>query len=395
MSAAPREDKAMTVSRRGFVKRVGVGSAAAAMMAYDGPRSLARAWSLSLPEDERPVFLHYNENPLGPGGHALEGLETGITAGSHPTARYSISTNALVDAIAKTQGVPHDNILIGNGSTQVLRTATHVFTSPTRPLVTGAPSYGECSGYAELIETPVEYVPVDASMRLDLDAMADAARGAGLVFVDNPNNPTAQLHSAEAIGAFIERVMSESEAVILMDEAYHDYVTDPGYQSEITRAVNNKRLLVARTFSKAHGMAGMRIGYGVAHVDTIEAMSEWQYGLSLNVLAIAGATASLLDAAHIEAERARNTEVRRFTVDWFKSHGIHLTETQANFLWVRTGVPAADFRSGCAEYGILVGRDFRPFEGSWARISLGTMEEMQRATEVFGRVLKVEKVAAA
>ncbi len=385
----------MSVSRRSFVKKVGIGSAAAAMMAYDGPRSVARAWSLSLPEEERPVFLQYNENPLGPGARALDAMETGITAGNHPTARYGLSRTALVDAISATQGVPQANIVIGNGSTQILRTATHVFTSPSRHLVTGAPSYGECSGYAEVIGTPVEFVPVSTSMRLDLDAMADAAKGAGLIFVDNPNNPTATLHDADAIGAFIDRVMTESEAVILIDEAYHDYVMDPAYRSEIARAVRNKRILVARTFSKAHGMAGMRIGYGVAHTDTLAAMNEWHYGSGLNVAAIAGAAASLRDTEHTAAEQARNTEVRRFTVDWFKSRGIHGTDTQTNFLFVRTGVPAADFRSGCAEYGIIVGRTFAPFQDAWARISLGTMEEMQRATEVFEHVLELKKVAVA
>ncbi len=305
----------MSVSRRSFVKKVGIGSAAAAMMAYDGPRSVARAWSLSLPEEERPVFLQYNENPLGPGARALDAMETGITAGNHPTARYGLSRTALVDAITATQGVPQANIVIGNGSTQILRTATHVFTSPSKHLVTGAPSYGECSGYAEVIGTPVEFVPVSTSMRLDLDAMADAAKGAGLIFVDNPNNPTATLHDGDAMGAFIDRVMTESEAVILIDEAYHDYVMDPAYRSEITRAVRNKRILVARTFSKAHGMAGMRIGYGVAHTDTLATMNEWHYDSGLNVAAIAGAAASLRDTEHTAAEQARNTEVRRFTVD--------------------------------------------------------------------------------
>lgn len=385
----------MSVSRRSFVKRVGVGSAAAAMMAYDGPRSIARAWSLSLPEEERPVFLHYNENPLGPGRQALEAMETGITAGNHPTARYGLSTADLLDAIASTQGVPHANIIIGNGSTQILRTATHVFTSPSKHLVTGAPSYGECSSYAELVGTPVEFVPVDGSMQLDLNAMADAAKGAGLVFIDNPNNPTATLHNSDAIGAFVDRVMTETEAVILLDEAYHDYVTDPAYRSEITRAVTAKRILVARTFSKAHGMAGMRIGYGVAHVDTLATMKKWHYGMGLNVAAIAGAAGSLRDMQHTASEQARNTEVQRFTVDWFKSHGIHSTDTQTNFLFVRTGVPAAEFRGGCAEHGIIVGRDFAPFHDAWARISLGTMEEMQRATVAFERVLKLKKVAAA
>ena len=385
----------MSVSRRSFVKKVGIGSAAAAMMAYEGPRSLARAWSLSLPEEERPIFLHFNENPLGPGSQTIEALETGITAGNHPTARYGLSTTALADAINATQEVPKSNIIIGNGSTQILRTATHVFTSPSKHLVTGAPSYGECSGYAELIGTPVEFIPVGTSMRLDLDAMADAAKGAGLIFLDNPNNPTATVHKADTMGAFIDRVMAESEAVILIDEAYHDYVTDPAYRSEIKRAVSNKRVLVARTFSKAHGMAGMRIGYGVGHTDTLASMNAWHYGGGLNVAAIAGAAASLLDREHTAEEEARNTAVRRFTVDWFKERGIHGTDTQTNFLFVRTDMPAVDFRAGCAEDGIMVGRDFRPFHNAWSRISLGTMEEMQRATEVFGRVLKLKKVAAA
>lgn len=385
----------MSVSRRSFVKKVGIGSAATAMMAYDGPRSVARAWSLSLPEEERPLFLQYNENPFGPGPRALDAMETGITAGSHPTARYGLSSTALVDAITATQGVPQANIIIGNGSTQILRTATHVFTSPAKHLVTGAPSYGECSAYAKLIGTPVEFVPVSASMRLDLDAMADAAKGAGLVFVDNPNNPTAALHDADAMGAFIDRVMTESEAVILIDEAYHDYVMDPAYRSEITRAVRNTRILVARTFSKAHGMAGMRIGYGVAHTDTLASMNEWHYDSSLNVAALAGAAASLLDTEHTATEQARNTEVRRFTVDWFKSRGIQGTDTQTNFLFVHTGVPAADFRSGCAEHAVMVGRDFSPFHDAWARISLGTMEEMQRAVGVFEQVLELKRVAVA
>ncbi|HJO04719.1 MAG TPA: aminotransferase class I/II-fold pyridoxal phosphate-dependent enzyme [Acidobacteriota bacterium] len=385
----------MSVSRRSFVKKVGIGSAAAAVMAYDGPRSIARAWSLSLPQEGRPLLLHYNENPLGPGAKALDAMEIGITAGNHPTARYGLSRTALVDAITATQGVPQANLIIGNGSTQILRTATHVFTSPSKHLVTGAPSYGECSGYAELIGTPVEFVPVGASMQLDLDAMADAAKGAGLVFLDNPNNPTATLHDADAIGAFVDRVMTETEAVILIDEAYHDYVTDPAYRSEAKRAVGNKRILVARTFSKAHGMAGMRIGYGVGHTDTLAAMNQWQYNGALNVAAIAGAAASLLDTEHTAAEQARNTEVRRFTVDWFKSRGIRATDTQTNFVFVNLGVPAAEFRGDCAEHGVKVGRDFRPFHDVWSRISLGTMEEMHRATEVFGQVLGLKKVAAA
>jgi len=375
----------MIVTRRSALKGLGIGTTAAAMMSFDGPRSIARALSMTLPAQDRPLFLHFNENPLGPGPVVTAAMNEAMDLGIG--SRYGLPGRQTIQAIADAQGIPADHVMLGNGSTQILRSLTHVFTSPTRHLVTAAPSFETMPEYAEIVGHPVEAVPLDADFKLDLDAMADAAKGAGIVFFCNPNNPTATLHRADAVGAFIERVLTETEAMIVVDEAYFDYVTDPGNATQIPRAVESDRVLVSRTFSKAHGMAGMRMGWLVGQPDVLRTIRAWHYNGTLNAPALLGAAASMEDPGRIEREQARNTAVREFTADWFASRGFHATDAQTNFLFVNIGMPAAEFRAGCAEANIKVGRNFPPYEQEWARISLGTMEEMERAVEVFGRIL--------
>jgi histidinol-phosphate aminotransferase len=270
-----------------------------------------------------------------------------------------------------------------------------MFTSPTRPLVAGQLPYEECAGYAELIGTPVQAIPLEESLQLDLQAMADAAEGAGVVFLNNPNNPTAMLHGADAVGGFIDRVLSRSpHTTILIDEAYHDYVTDASHKSQYRAALANPRIVVARTFSKAHGMAGMRVGYAIGHPDTIARLESWESANALNVPGILVAIASIRDQARLEAERERNTLARRFTRDWFAKNGFASTDSQTNFLFVDIKRPAREFREACRAQGLLVARDFPPFEKSHVRISIGTLDEMKQAVEVFGKVLAVKAKAA-
>jgi histidinol-phosphate aminotransferase len=388
-----KQGNPMEVSRRLFVRGAGIGLSAAAIMAYEGPRSLARAWSLELPIGQRPMLLHNNENPLGPGEVVIEAMNRALAGGEG--GRYP-GNGGLPQAIAEAEGVPVNKVMIGNGSTQLLRTATQVFTSPTKPLVTAAPSYEECTQYANVIGHPVEEVPLDGRMMIDLDKMADAAQGAGMVFLNNPNNPTGTLHGAEAVGNFIERVRSESpDTMIVVDEAYHDYVTDPSHETQIPRAANDTHVIVARTFSKGHGMAGMRIGWIVAHPDAIRKMRSWHLGLTLNIPSLIGATTSMGDPRRIQEEAERNTAARAYTIEWFKQNGMESTDSQCNFVFVRTGMNAEEFRSGCAERNIRVGRNFPPYQEAWARISISTMEDMQAATKVFGEVLGVRAEAAA
>jgi histidinol-phosphate/aromatic aminotransferase/cobyric acid decarboxylase-like protein len=192
------------------------------------------------------------------------------------------------------------SVVTGCWSTQVLRVGVQVFTSPARPLVAGQLTYEECADYADLIGTAVRAIPLDRALQLDLGAMADAARGAGMVFLNNPNNPPGTVHSGDAVDGFIERVLAASpDAVVMIDEAYHD------------------------------------------------------------------------------------------TTDWFARKGLPVTDSQTNFIFVDIKRPAKGFREACREQGVLVARDFPPFEKSHVRVSIGTLDEMRRATEVVGRVLGV------
>jgi histidinol-phosphate aminotransferase len=382
----------MTISRRNVVKGIGVGTTAAAIMSFPGPRSIARAMSMALPPQQRPLLLHHNENPLGPGEVVTRAMNRALDTGLG--SQYGLPGRDTVEAIAKAHGIPADHVTLGNGSTQLLMSMTHVFTSPTRPLVTAAPSFETCPQYAAVVGHPVVEVPLAADLTIDLDAMADAAQDAGLVFFCNPNNPTGTLHEADAVGAFLDRVLRESEATIVVDEAYFEYVTNPRHETQIPRAAREERVIVSRTFSKTHGMAGMRIGWLVAHPDVIDKINAWHYGGSLNAAALLGAKASIEDPGRIEREVDRNTAVREFTLDWFRSRGMEATDAQTNFVFVKMGIPAAAFRDGCAEQLVQVGRDFPPYQNEWGRISLGTMDEMRRAVDVFDQVFSNAGVQA-
>jgi histidinol-phosphate aminotransferase len=182
--------------------------------------------------------------------------------------------------------------------------------------------------------------------------------------------------------------------VILIDEAYHDYVTDPSYRTAVPLAMSTPNVIVARTFSKAYGMAGMRIGYAVGMADSVKKLAMLKMPYNVSVFGIAAAIASLNDPQHIADESARNTQVRAFTVGALKQMGAKPADSQGNFLFADIGMPAKDFRDACAKQGVMVGRDFPPFEKTHCRISFGTMPEMQKATAVFEQILAKKATAA-
>jgi histidinol-phosphate aminotransferase len=387
----------MALSRRAFVSVLGLGGAAAGGYYLSGGR-LIGPWTAD-PVDAvangTRLLLHNNENPLGPGDRAMEAIHAAMTDPDLPLARYSFATQAVTDSLAQKYNCDAGNILLGCGSTQILRTATEAFTSPDRALVMGSPSYEECPGMAAVLTAPVNALPLTDTKHLDLDAMADAAAGSGLVFLCNPNNPTATVHSAQAVQAFVDRVLSASpDTVIAIDEAYHEYVTDPAYQTQIPLAIENPQVIVARTFSKAYGMAGLRLGYAIGHEDTIRKMRAVHFGMARNALALAAAAATLEDPARLDAESARNTAARTFTMDWFASNGYEMTDSQTNFIFVNLNRSGAEFRDACGTQGVLVGRDFPPYD-QWTRISIGTMTEMEQAVRVFADVLGVAASTAA
>jgi histidinol-phosphate aminotransferase len=394
----------MALTRRGFVQTAGIGAAGALAHTWIGARGREHAlWSVVEPTlhaaESGLIILASNENPMGPGVRVLDAVKAAFGEGGKAPGRYSNAGRDLIDAIAKKQGVKPENVVLGCGSTQILRSATHLFTAKDKPLVGTIPTYEECAGYAEMMGHPVRPVALDADFKIDLDKLAQASKGAGLVFYCNPNNPTATYVGARATREYFATVNRESpETTILVDEAYFDYVTDPDHDTHIPIAIENPRVLVARTFSKAYGMAGLRMGYAIGHKDTIKKMADWDGGTgtgSLNVLALhAGLAAIQQDASFTAAERARNQAVRDFTMTWFAARGMRPTDSQANFMFVHIDRPAKEFRDACRKKGIAVARDFPPFEKTHCRLSFGTMEEMKKAVAVFGEVLGKKAVAA-
>jgi histidinol-phosphate aminotransferase len=387
------------LTRRSFVHTLGLGAAA-----YIGARGRENAiWSAieqPLEAVEKGVIcLSSNENPLGPGPAVLDAIKAAFGPNGATPGRYSGSSRDLIDALAARLKVKPENIVLGCGSTQILRSCTHLFTAKDKAMVGTIPTYEECAGYAQMMGHPVRPVALDANMKIDLDTFGAAAKGSGLVFYCNPNNPTATYVGARATREFLARVNRESpDTTILVDEAYYEYVTDPDHDTHIPIAVQNPRVIVARTFSKAFGMAGLRIGYAVGHPETIKKMAEWDGGSgtsSLNVLAMRAAIAATeRDASFVESERARNKEVRDFTMKWFSDRGMKPTDSQANFMFVNIGRPVKEFREACAKQNIKVARDVPPFEKTHCRISFGTMDEMKKATAAFDKILGKKAAAA-
>jgi histidinol-phosphate aminotransferase len=383
----------MAISRRAFVGTLAWGGAAVVSgtaISARGRESLAGDWGRDEAAGQlTPVAgirLDSNENPNGPAPAALDAIRSAFGEAS----RYPRSpASQLTTTLARLHGVQEDNIVAGAGSGEILRMAVYGFTSPTRPLVQGLPTFEDPGRYAELIGTPVRAIPVDRQLRLDLDGMVSQVEGAGLVFLCNPNNPTATVHPAKAVADFVARVNKVSPAtVVLVDEAYHHFVEDPGYQSAIPLAMENPRVIVCRTFSKIYGMAGLRIGYAVGQAEPMRSLRRHRLGNSVNVLGAAAAIASLPLTAHVDREKQRNHDARELTRKAFASWGYQVGPSEANFVMVDIRRDGAEFQKACRASGILVGRVFPPLT-THARISIGTDAEMRQAIDVFRKVLGI------
>jgi len=373
----------VTVDRRRFLSSVGAGAASfAAFPAVEGWRSDAER-VLAQPQSPPLIRLDKNENPAGPFPSARRAIMDAMAeAGRYP----GNAAAGLTAALAKAHGVAENQIVLGCGSTEILRLCTERFTTATRGLVAAHPTFEDPAFIAGRLGRPVAAVPVTRSLVLDLDAMATAARGAGLVFLCNPNNPTSTVHGAAAVRDFIARVRRTSrDTMILVDEAYHEYVDDPAYAT-MMREIRDPHVIVSRTFSKVYGMAGVRVGYAVAAPDTARVLSEWKLDSAVNQFAVAGALASLRDTAATQAEQRRNREVRARVTQWFTGRGFTVAPSQTNFVFADIKRDVRPVIASCLNRGVAVGRPFPPLE-THLRLSIGTQGEIDRALAVLATVL--------
>ena len=392
----------MALSRRDFVRRLGVGGAAVAasashiigygredLLAFTGEQAQRGGRGASAPA----IRLSSNENLRGPSPKVIEVLR------SHPSKELGLgypppNVSAFVDTIAATYGAKPNNVIISTGSGEILTAAVMAYCNGDKSLVTGDPSYGSPAQTAQRIKAPVKLIPVDSKLALDLEGMIRASIGAGLVFLCNPNNPTSSVQTTADLEQTVRTIKQRSpETGILIDEAYLEYATLPGSGTMMKLALEMPGVFVSRTFSKAYGMAGMRMGYALGQPETMNKVGRaWGLG-SINELQAVAGIAALKDTAHMEWERQENKRVRDWTQAQFKEMGFDSPASETNFIFVNIRRPAVEFRDAARALGVSVGRDFPPMEKTYARISLGTMEDMQKAVVVFRQVLGKSSVA--
>ena len=321
------------------------------------------------------VRLSSNENPLGISAAAKDALvEAIVLANRYPADQH----RALVARLAAAHEVGEDQVVLGTGSAEVLQMAVQAFAAPRAKLVMADPTYEAVTNYQRTEAYELVKVPLTPGYEHDLDRMREAAESSGhpaLVYLCNPNNPTATITASAAIDAWIAD--APDHVFFLSDEAYIEYVEDERMWSSLPWIGKRRNVLVVRTFSKIYGLAGLRIGYGIAHPDTAARLSDFASRNNINQLAIAAAGASFRDEGLMEKSRAANRESRRMVEATLDELGLERMPTQTNFLMHRINGDLATYRGRMAEAGFLVGRDFPPML-DWNRLSFGLPGDMGR-----------------
>jgi histidinol-phosphate aminotransferase len=321
-----------------------------------------------------PARLSFNENPYGPGPAA----RAAIAAATGDAWRYAVGEEmALRARIAEREGLAPGQVVLGSGSSEILHLvalATMATPAGRGELLTATPTFSLLPDEVRAAGGTVREVPLDARLAFDLAALRAAVTPATrLVYVCNPNNPTGTRVDGAALRSFIASL--PPEVTVLVDEAYLELASVMAEHSAVASVKAGANVVVARTFSKLHGLAGLRVGYALARADLAERIGR-RRASSLGSLGLAAATASYGDFAFQDESRARLAEGRATTVEALRSLGLRQAESHANFVFFDTGAPLARFLGAMRERGFSVGRPFPPYD-TWCRVSMGTVGQMQ------------------
>jgi histidinol-phosphate aminotransferase len=264
-------------------------------------------------------------------------------------------------------GVNRDQIVLGDGSSEILKLCAETFTGPTRGnLVAADPTFEALLNYASINGGEVVKVPLTSSFSHDLAKMSAAAKD-GLIYICNPNNPTASITPKDELREFIAK--TPRQTMILVDEAYFHYADSPNYESVIPMVKDHPNLIVARTFSKIYGMAGLRCGYCVAQHETIERIRPHQMWDSVNCMALAAAVASLNDPDQVANGKRLNSEAKTFVTAEIEKMGYKQIPSQANFIMFDVKRPVVPLIKALKERNVQVGRLFPARKPRWKSFS--------------------------
>ena len=327
------------------------------------------------------VKVASNENPLGPSPKAKIAMGAALEeAHIYPDG----GGFRLRSAIAESVGLGRENVVLGNGSNEIIELLCHTFLNRGTELIAAKHAFVVYKLMATLFGA--KYVEVnDPDFIHDLDAMADAiTENTRLVFIANPNNPTGTMVDQNAIDRFMDRL--PAHVIAVFDEAYIEFPDSPPDTLRYVREGRN--VCVLRTFSKIHGLAGLRVGYGLAPAHLADLLQKARQPFNVNAIAQAGAMAALSDKEHIENTLRVNREGMAFYEKAFAERGLEYVPSHANFLLVRTGGGDEVFRD-MLKQGVIV-RAMSSYKlPEWIRISIGTAAQNERCIEVLDSVLTV------
>ena len=369
--------KTISISRRKFAQLLSAGAAAAlvrpALSVGKPPEHSAASTGV--------VRLSANENPYGPSPKALKAMTDSFGLACRYPDEHN---NVLIERLAKLNNVGRDQILLGDGSGEILKLCAETFTGPQNgKLVAANPTFEAILSNASASGAEVVKVPLTADFAHDLPKMLAAARG-GLIYVCNPNNPTASITPKDQLRDFIAK--SPRDTMILVDEAYFHYADSPDYESMIPLVKDNPNLIVSRTFSKIYGMAGLRCGYCVAQKETIERMRLHQMWDSVNIMALAAAIANLDDPDQVPNGQRLTSEAKAITIDELDKMGYKTIPSQANFIMFDCKRPVVPLIQAMKQRTVEVGRLF-PALPNYMRVTIGKKSEMESFLNAFKQVI--------
>lgn len=341
------------------------------------------------PRDE-VILINSNENPYGPSPRAI----AAITGSETVACRYPDDLyGRAINAIAQMHHVNHENVILGCGSTEILRVCDAAFVGSNKQVVVAEPTFEAVTYYAKVCRANAVRVPLTPDFRHDFPAMARAsASNTGLVYVCNPNNPTGTINTRAEFADFLAQI--PPSVYVLVDEAYFHFVEDPRYSSVVDMIPQHPNLIVTRTFSKVYGMAGMRLGYSIAQRRTIQAMHSELLFDNGNAAVLSAAVASIADPEIVPTNKKRLNDTRKWVTAELTKSGYRVIPSHANFFMVDTGADVMPVIEAFHERRIIVGRKF-PSMGNWLRVSVGKPGEMQKFLAAFREIVPAPQKSAA
>ena len=362
-------------NRRNWLKQVGLGTIGLGLTSFETFANLSPENYISLDLDKSPILLRSNENPYGPSPLARIAMQKSINSSN----RYGWNLSGeLISLIAKKNNVSDHNILLGAGSTEILDLVLQHTSLKKGNYILAETTFNYWTFPSEKLGIKKITVPLTVDKKHDLAAMLKAIDSdTKMIYICNPNNPTGTICDHEQLVSFIKE--ASKNAIVFVDEAYIDFTKE---QSLGSLVIENKNLIITKTFSKMHGLAGARIGYAIATSSTIDELSALKSSpnLSVSVASTAAAMASLNDEKFIREVYSLNEEVKKYTIDQLTKLNLTCIPSYSNFIYFSLENYKKDFFKQL-EANKIEGTKIYEENGKWTRITIGTMKEMQQFIE--------------